>query len=120
MLRAGSNNTEQSIELSKLAIDAGADSLLIVTPPYNKPNPSGLFAHYEEISKNCSQVDLCLYHVPGRTAQLLDIDTMKKITELPNVSMLKEASADMSLFSNCVKQCSAHILSGDDPTSWQV
>ena len=44
------------------------------------------------------QVDLCLYHVPGRTAQLLDIDTMKKITELPNVSMLKEASADMSLF----------------------
>ena len=49
MLGAGSNNTEQSIELSKLAIDAGADSLHCDS--HNKPNPSGLFAHYEEISK---------------------------------------------------------------------
>lgn len=115
MAGSGGNNTAQSIELSKLCVDAGADSLLIVTPPYNKPSFAGLQKHYEMISASV-QVPLCLYHVPGRTGQLLSPSTIAKLTQIPQVTAVKEASGDVALFSRAVNESSAQFLSGDDPT----
>lgn len=115
MAGSGGNHTAQSIELSKLAVDAGADSLLIVTPPYNKPSPAGLSLHYSMIAESVS-VPLCLYHVPGRTGQLLSSAVISKLTEIPNVTSVKEASGDVALFSRVVNSTKAFVLSGDDPT----
>lgn len=115
MAGSGGNNTAQSIELSKLCVDAGADSLLIVTPPYNKPSFAGLQKHYEMISA-AVHVPLCLYHVPGRTGQLLSHTAIANLTKIPQVNAVKEASGDVALFSRAVNNSSAQFLSGDDPT----
>lgn len=115
MAGSGGNNTEQSIELSRLAEEAGADSLLIVTPPYNKPSQRGLCLHFEAIAKAVS-IPLCLYHVPGRTGQKLTADQIAEIAALPQVAAIKEASADLALFSDTRAKTSATMLSGDDIT----
>jgi 4-hydroxy-tetrahydrodipicolinate synthase len=115
MAGSGGNNTAQSIELSKLCVDAGADSLLIVTPPYNKPSLAGLRLHYQSIA-DATPVDLCLYHVPGRTGQLLTASAMVALTAIPKVVAIKEASGDVALFSRTVNGTKAQVLSGDDPT----
>ena len=94
MAGTGSNNTKKTIELSKKAIQAGADSLLIVTPPYNKPNDDGNVQSLQVCSR-CNQTPICLYHVPGRTGQLLSADQMAKICEIDEVIAVKEASADL-------------------------
>lgn len=116
MVGTGSNNTNDSVELSKKARDAGADSLLVVTPPYNKPTLAGLVKHFEAISEG-SKTPICLYHVPGRTAQHLSAEAMKKITEVDRVFSIKEASGDLALYSRVLEACpNKIILTGDDPT----
>ena len=115
MAGSGGNNTSQSMELSKLCVDAGADSLLIVTPPYNKPSMAGLRLHFQLIS-DAVQVPLCLYHVPGRTGQNLSASALATITTIPRVNGVKEASGDIALYSRLVNLSDASILSGDDPT----
>lgn len=115
MAGSGGNNTAQSIELSKLCVDAGADSLLIVTPPYNKPSPAGLKLHFQMIADAVS-VPLCLYHVPGRTGQSLSAQSIANLTTINRVSAVKEASGDLALYGRLVCQSKSDILSGDDPT----
>lgn len=115
MAGAGDNNTNNSVELSRLSADAGADSLLIVTPPYNKPSTSGLIGHYAAISKAVT-VPICLYHVPGRTAQTLSTAQITQIASEVNIASIKEASGDIAYFSRVVNALPIPILSGDDPT----
>ena len=114
MAGSGSNNTSQSVELSKLSLESGADSLLIVTPPYNKPSISGLKAHYEAINE--LNAPICLYHVPGRTGHWLSVEQLRQLCEIENVTMVKEASGDLAFFSRAAYSCDAQFLSGDDPT----
>lgn len=115
MAGSGGNNTAQSVELSKLCVDAGADSLLIVTPPYNKPSLAGLKLHFQMIS-DAVTVPLCLYHVPGRTGQSLTASSLSSLTAINRVTAVKEASGDIALYGRLVCQSKADILSGDDPT----
>ena len=115
MAGTGGNCTTQSIELSRLAQDAGVDSLLIVTPPYNKPSRSGLMAHYEAIAK-AVKIPLCLYHVPGRTGQRLSAEDLAFLCQIPEITAVKEASGDLSLFSKALDLSDAQYLSGDDFT----
>ncbi len=115
MAGTGDNNTRQSIELSRLAEDAGADSLLVVTPPYNKPSLAGLVNHYQLIAAAVT-VPLCVYHVPGRTAQFLSVDQLAAICQVKGVGSVKEASADVAYFSRALMKAKLPFLSGDDPT----
>ncbi len=115
MAGTGGNSTDQSVELSRLAEDAGADSLLIVTPPYNKPTLEGLKGHFSAISQ-ATKIPLCLYHVPGRTAQTLSPEAIAQICEVPRVLAVKEASANLELFSKAKILSKAKFLSGDDGT----
>lgn len=114
---SGGQSTNQTVELSRLAMDAGADSLLIVTPPYNKPNKQGLIRHFEKISQNVS-LPICLYHVPGRTAHWLSADEIAEICKIPHVHLVKEASGNIGFMSEAIQACSKDVtfLSGDDPT----
>jgi 4-hydroxy-tetrahydrodipicolinate synthase len=115
MAGTGDNNTAHSVEMSRLAQDAGADSLLVVTPPYNKPSTAGLINHYKMIADAVS-IPICLYHVPSRTAQLLTIDQMTALARVRGIGTIKEASADIAYFSRTVQRTSLPILTGDDPT----
>jgi len=116
MAGSGDNNTNTSVELSRLSADAGADSLLIVTPPYNKPSTAGLIGHFSAITTAVSSIPICLYHVPGRTAQALSTAQITQIAGEVNIASIKEASGDIAYFSRVVNALPIPILSGDDPT----
>lgn len=118
MAGSGGNNTEQSIELSRLCVDAGADSLLVVTPPYNKPSPEGLKLHFTSITESVS-VPVCLYHVPGRTGQLLGADVLASLCGIKGITSVKEATGDVAFLSRArskTRRWGTAFLSGDDIT----
>ena len=118
MAGSGGNNTDQSVELSRLCVDAGADSLLVVTPPYNKPSPAGLQLHYKTITESIS-VPVCLYHVPGRTGQMLSPEVLADLCRIKGVACVKEATGDMGFLSRAINQtrsAGTAFLSGDDIT----
>jgi 4-hydroxy-tetrahydrodipicolinate synthase len=115
MAGTGTNDTKETLEHSAKALEAGADSLLIVTPPYNKPSPLGLRKHYEVISEEFNQ-PICLYHVPSRTGQLLSAKLLADLSDIKHIEWIKEASGDLSLFSKVCQLSEAKILSGDDFT----
>ena len=115
MAGTGGNNTSQSVELSKLAEAAGADCLLIVTPPYNKPSTAGLVGHFTQIA-GAVNLPLCLYHVPGRTAHSLSVEQIAAICAIDAVQVVKEASGDLGFFARAKGASAATFLTGDDPT----
>jgi len=92
---AGSNSTAEAIELAKHAERAGADSVLVVTPYYNKPTQAGLYAHFEAIN-NAIGIPIIIYNIPGRSVIDMSLDTMKRLAELPNIAGLKDATGDVA------------------------
>ncbi len=91
----GSNDTADSVELSKKAEAMGADAVLAVTPPYNKPPQEGLYRHFRAIAEAIS-LPVTLYNVPGRTALNLEPATVGRLAaDVENIVALKEATGDM-------------------------
>ena len=90
----GTNSTEHAISMSVSAEEAGADALLIVSPYYNKGNPEGLFAHYMTIAHSVT-LPIIIYNVPSRTGVDIPISVYKRLSVLPNIAGVKEASNDI-------------------------
>jgi len=118
---AGSNSTMKAIELAIIAIDCGADGVLTVVPPYNKPTPDGLRRHFgmqaEAIEKKRSRFPMILYNVPGRTGSNMAAATTVQIAkEIPNVVGIKEAAGNMEQLLQLVRDRPKGflVLSGDD------
>ena len=92
---AGSNSTDEAIQLSQHAKKAGADAVLIVAPYYNKPTQAGLYAHYKAIN-DAANIPIIVYNVPGRSAVDITVETMAKLAKLPNIVGVKDATADLA------------------------
>lgn len=114
---SGSNSTEKSIADSKDAEKMGADALLLVVPYYNKPQQRGLFEHFKSIASSVSIPSL-LYNVPGRTVTALELETIRKLAEHPQIIGIKEASGKVEFAGQIRRQCGEAfvLLSGDDGT----
>lgn len=91
---AGSNNTRRGIEQSKLLESGGADALLHVTPYYNKTNEEGLYRHFCAVAESVS-IPVILYNVPSRTGMNLCPSLCGRLSQLPNIAGIKEASGDV-------------------------
>ena len=89
----GSNDTHHSVELSKLAMKAGADALLAVVPYYNKPPQEGMYQHFRAISEAGPVI---MYNIQGRTGINMTAATTLRCAELPGVIGVKEASGDIT------------------------
>ncbi len=111
---AGSNNTAHAIELHKFVADSGADAALHVTPYYNKPPQEGLYRHFMAVADACD-LPIVMYNIPGRTAVALDIDTIARLAEHPNIVAIKEATGSLDLAARIADRTDLAILSGDDP-----
>ncbi len=117
---AGSNSTDEAIDLVGHAKAAGADAALVVAPYYNNPNQDGLYAHFKAIN-DAVAMPVVLYNVPGRTIVDLQPATVAQLARLPNIVGIKDATGDMER----VSQHAALIgegeqfvqLSGDDPSA---
>lgn len=118
---AGSNSTAEAVDLAKFAQKAGADSILVITPYYNKPTQDGLFEHYKMIA-NSVDVGVMLYNVPGRTAVDLLPSTVKRLVdECKNIYSIKEASGSIERCVDLgVTTPNLAVLSGDDGINYPI
>jgi 4-hydroxy-tetrahydrodipicolinate synthase len=91
---AGSNSTEEAIDLARHAEKAGADAVLIVTPYYNKPTQEGLYQHFKAIN-DAVGIPIIIYNIPGRSVVDMSVDTMARLFELKNIAGVKDATANM-------------------------
>ena len=88
----GTNYTQHSIELTRGAIEAGADAALIVTPYYNKPNPAGVYAHFEAIAAAVPGCPLIAYNIPSRVVVNVPPEQLAEIAKIENVVAVKQAN----------------------------
>ena len=117
----GANSTSEAIELTQGAKQAGADACLLVTPYYNKPTQEGLYQHYKAIAEAVA-IDQILYNVPGRTACDMLPETVVRLSAIPNIVGIKEATGDLHRAEQLIAQCPADfaIYSGDDHSAREL
>ena len=112
---AGGYDTHEVVESALRMKRAGADGILSVTPYYNRPTQEGLFQHYSKIAGDVG-LPIVVYNVPGRTGCNVEVPTLVRLSAVPNIVAVKEASGNMS---QIAAVCSAVpsdfiVLSGDD------
>jgi len=115
---AGSNSTAEAIELVRHAKQIGADAALVVTPYYNRPSQEGLYAHYAAINE-AVQLPVLVYNVPARTSVDISDATLARLSQLPNIVGVKDATGDLVRATQQRITCGSDwvMLSGDDPTA---
>jgi 4-hydroxy-tetrahydrodipicolinate synthase len=113
MAGTGSNSTAEALRLTKWAAKEGADAALLVAPYYNKPTQEGFFQHYKAIAEQVG-IPLCVYNIPGRTGKNIEPETIARMAELPNISLVKEATGSLDQASQILCSTDLTVLSGDD------
>ncbi len=91
----GSNSTEEAIMLTRHAKEAGADAALVVCPYYNKPTQEGLYEHYRAVH-DAAELPVIIYNIPGRSGVDMSVATMARLSNLPNIIGVKDATRDLS------------------------
>lgn len=116
----GSNNTAEAISLQKHAKESGADAGLVVVPYYNKPGQEAMYQHYKAIH-DAVDLPIVIYNIPGRSVVDMSVDTMARLSKLPNIIGVKDATADLSRPLNTYLACGEDFcqLSGEDATAVQ-
>lgn len=111
----GSNNTKASISLTKLAEETGVDGIMLVAPYYNKPSQEGLYQHFKAIAESTS-LPVMLYNIPGRSVVNISVETIVRLSEIPNVVSVKEASGDLDAMAEIISKTPSDftLYSGDD------
>ena len=111
----GSNNTAQAMAMCKYAEEVGADACLVVTPYYNKTTQGGLVAHYSAVASS-TKLPIILYSVASRTGVNILPETCLKLSKIPNIVAIKEASGNISQIAKITELCgdNLHIYSGND------
>ena len=113
MAGSGSNSTEEALRLTRWAAKRGADAALVVAPYYNKPTQEGFFQHFKMLAE-AVDIPICVYNIPGRTGKNIEADTIVRMAEVPNITMVKEASGAMDQTSQILAKTDLTVLSGDD------
>jgi 4-hydroxy-tetrahydrodipicolinate synthase len=118
---AGSNSTEETVELTKFAKKAGADAVLLITPYYNKPTQEGLYRHFR-LAAETVDIPIIMYNVPGRTGVNMLPPTVARLREVKNIIGIKEATGDLKQISEVIRLCGRDftVLSGDDFTNLPI
>lgn len=117
----GGNNTEESIQLTKLAEAQGVDAIMLVTPYYNKPSQEGLYQHFKSIADS-TKLPIMLYNIPGRSAVNLSVETTVRLSRVKNIVAVKEASGDLDAMAQIIAETDSDftLYSGDDSLTLPV
>jgi len=112
---AGGYNTAEVIHVAGDMQKRGVSGLLSVTPYYNKPTPEGLYQHYRAIAES-TPLPIIVYNVPGRTGVNVDVATLVRLAQIPNIVGVKEASGNVSQMCDICRAVPSDfiVLSGDD------
>jgi 4-hydroxy-tetrahydrodipicolinate synthase len=111
----GNYSTAESIELTQEAEKIGVDAVLLVVPYYNKPTQEGLFRHFEAIARSTS-LPCMLYNVPSRTSTNMTAETTIRLSHIPNIIGIKEASGDLAQSARIIQNTrdEFRVWSGND------
>jgi 4-hydroxy-tetrahydrodipicolinate synthase len=115
----GANSTAEAISLAKYAESIGADAQLQVVPYYNKPTQEGLFQHFKAIAEATPKLPVILYNVPGRTVADLQHETVLRLTKVPGIIGIKEATSNIERAQWLIRDVPKEfaVFSGDDATA---
>jgi 4-hydroxy-tetrahydrodipicolinate synthase len=108
----GTNSTAHSIELTEQAHEAGAHAMLVVAPYYNKPPPRGVVEHFKAVAAATDR-PVVAYNIPGRVVINIEPETMAELAEIPNVTAVKQANADLEQARRIV-ELGLDLYAGDD------
>ena len=116
----GANSTREAITLTRCAMEGGADACLLVTPYYNKPTQEGLYLHYRAVAEAVA-IPQILYNVPGRTACDMLPETVRRLSDIPNIVGIKEATGNLQRVRELLDVCGDRLdlYSGDDATAME-
>ncbi|TMN22742.1 4-hydroxy-tetrahydrodipicolinate synthase [Lentibacillus cibarius] len=111
----GSNSTKASIRLTQQAESTGVDGIMVVTPYYNKPSQEGMFQHFQAIAQSTT-LPVMLYNIPGRSVVNLSVETTVRLSKVPNIVAIKEASGDLDAMTKIISQTSPEftLYTGED------
>ena len=118
MAGCGANSTAEAIELAKFARGVGASSQLQVVPYYNKPTQEGQYQHFKAIAE-AVDLPMVLYNVPGRSVADMLHATVMRLTQVPGIIGIKEATGNIERAQWLIKETPADfaVYSGDDATA---
>lgn len=124
MVGTGSYSTQQTIENTCMAKDMGADSVLVVTPYYNKPTQEGLYQHYRTLASQV-EIPILVYNVQGRTGVNLQTETLRRLSMIEQIIGVKEASGNMIQMMDVIENIlyqrpNFSVLSGDDALTYPL
>ena len=114
----GGNSTAEAVELTAYAKGVGADASLQVVPYYNKPTQEGLYQHFRKVAESVD-LPIILYNVPGRTVADLSTETTLRLTQVPGIVGIKDATGDLARASDLLKRAPKPfaVYSGNDDTA---
>jgi len=115
---AGSNSTEEAIELTRHAKEAGANAALVVTPYYNKPTQEGMFLHFSAIA-DAVDLPIIIYNIPPRSVVDMSVETMARLAKHKNIVGVKDSTASLVRPLHTRRACGDDFcqLSGEDHTA---
>jgi 4-hydroxy-tetrahydrodipicolinate synthase len=115
---AGANATDEAVGLTAHAKAVGADAALVVAPYYNRPSQEGLYQHFKAIN-DAVQLPVVVYNVPSRTSVDIANETLERLSALPNIVGVKDATGDLPRASMQRLTCGPewNLLTGDDPSA---
>ena len=118
MAGCGANSTAEAIELAQFAQKVGANCQLQVVPYYNKPTQEGQYLHFAAIAE-AVDLPVILYNVPGRTVADMSHETVLRLSKVPGIVGIKEATGNIERAQWLIKETPADfaVYSGDDPTA---
>ncbi len=118
MAGCGANSTSEAIELTRFALEVGADCHLQVVPYYNKPSQQGLYQHFKAIAE-AVELPMVLYNVPGRSVADMAHDTVLRLAQVPGIVGIKEATGNIERAQWLIRDVPKGfaVYSGDDPTA---
>jgi len=120
---ATSNSTHDAVEKAKeVAARPGVDAILTASPYYNKPTQEGQYRHFKAIAEAVGEKPIVLYNVPGRTGANIEPATLARLSEIPNIVGVKEASGNMTQIAESINSVPETFLvfSGDDAVTLPV
>lgn len=101
--------------MTKEATAIGVDGIMLVAPYYNKPSQEGMYQHFSTIAESTA-LPVMLYNIPGRSVVNMELETIVRLSEIPNIVSVKEASGDLDKVSEIISHTSGNftVYSGDD------
>jgi 4-hydroxy-tetrahydrodipicolinate synthase len=109
----GTYSTAHSVHLTERTHELGVDGFLVVTPYYNKPPPRGIVEHFKAVAA-VTDKPIVAYNIPARVVLNVEPETLAELAEIPNVTAVKQANADLEQARRIVAETGLDLYAGDD------